>query len=207
MRDPLIRAELKNARRCGSAWRCAVALVVLLIQPLLIIFGGIVFAAMLDGGARLLGRVLPIPRGLRLLIVVLLVIAFIAGTFWLAGVQIAAQFELLRDTLEVQADRFIGFCPGRAVARPLGSAASPSRRWARSGGSPGGGIGDRRGGQRADDRDPRPVPRDGAAVYERGLQWMVPSEERAEFAVTLGRMGGRCGRCSPGGCSAWRSKA
>jgi hypothetical protein len=43
-----------------------VALVVLLIQPLLIIFGGLVVASMLDGGVRLLGRVLPIPRTLRL---------------------------------------------------------------------------------------------------------------------------------------------
>ena len=49
------------------------ALVVLLIQPLLIIFAGLVFASMLDGGVRLLGRVLPIPRGWRLLIVVLCV--------------------------------------------------------------------------------------------------------------------------------------
>ena len=41
MRDPVIRAELKRA----SVWfglAIAVALVVLLIQPLLIIFGGLV---------------------------------------------------------------------------------------------------------------------------------------------------------------------
>ncbi|MBY0282475.1 MAG: AI-2E family transporter, partial [Sphingomonas sp.] len=75
--DPVIRKELKRA----GVWlglAAVMALVVLLIQPLLIIFGGLVFAAMLDGGVRLLGRVLPIARGWRLMIVVLLTIAFIA---------------------------------------------------------------------------------------------------------------------------------
>ena len=37
--------------------RIAVALVVLLIQPLLIIFGGIVFGALIDGGARVISYV------------------------------------------------------------------------------------------------------------------------------------------------------
>ena len=36
-----------------------------------------VFASMLDGGARLLGRVLPIGRGWRLGIVILLAVAFL----------------------------------------------------------------------------------------------------------------------------------
>ena len=48
MRDPVVRAELKRA----SVWfglGIGVALIVLLIQPLLIIFGGLVFASMLDG--------------------------------------------------------------------------------------------------------------------------------------------------------------
>src|SRR3954467_15156297 len=119
LRDPMTRAELKRA----SVWfglAIAVALVVLLIQPLLIIFGGLVFASMLDGGVRLLGRVLPIPRGLRLLIVVLLVLGFILGTFYLTGVQIAEQANQLRDTLQVQGNRVagcissLGLMPGRS---------------------------------------------------------------------------------------------
>ncbi|RYD61902.1 MAG: AI-2E family transporter, partial [Sphingomonadales bacterium] len=119
MRDPAVRAELKRA----SVWfglGIAVALVVLLVQPLLIIFGGLVFASMLDGGVRLLGRALPIPRGLRLLIVVVLVITFIAGVFYLTGVQIAQQAEQLRATLTVQFNRAtgwldsLGVMPGRS---------------------------------------------------------------------------------------------
>ena len=71
MRDPAIRARTEARERVVRAGG-AIALVVLLIQPLLIIFAGLVFASMLDGGVRLLGRVLPIGRGWRLLIVVVL---------------------------------------------------------------------------------------------------------------------------------------
>jgi predicted PurR-regulated permease PerM len=72
LRDPVIRTELKRA----SVWiglAVAVWLVWVLAQPLLLIMGGIVFAAMLDGGVRLLGRVLPIGRNWRLLIVAIAV--------------------------------------------------------------------------------------------------------------------------------------
>ena len=58
---------------------------------------------MFDGGVRLLGRVLKVGRGIRLLIVVVGVIAFLGGTFYLMGVGILQQAEQLRATLEVQA--------------------------------------------------------------------------------------------------------
>ena len=89
LRDPLIRRELKKA----AVWigmALAVVAVIVLAQPLLLIFGGVVFAAILDGGTRLLGRVLPIGRGWRLLIISLLAVAFIVGTIWFAGVQLTA---------------------------------------------------------------------------------------------------------------------
>ena len=82
--DPLIRTELKKA----SVWIGLATLVVALIwlaQPILLIFGGIVLAAMFDGGTRLLGRVLPIARSLRLTIVVLGVFGFIYWTFMFTG--------------------------------------------------------------------------------------------------------------------------
>src|SRR3569832_2246830 len=119
LRDSLERQEMKRA----TVWfgiGGAIALVVLLIQPLLIIFGGLVVAGMFDGGVRLLGRVLPIRRGARLAIVVVAAIAFVLGTFYLTGVQIAAQFEQLQATLIAQANRLtewaahLGILPGRA---------------------------------------------------------------------------------------------
>ena len=106
MRDPLIREELKRA----SVWIGLALLVVgiaFLSQPILLIIGGCVFAAILDGGTRLLGRVLPIARGWRLLIVVLAFFAFLAGTIWLTGSEIAAQAETFRAVMLEQLDRLL----------------------------------------------------------------------------------------------------
>ncbi len=189
LRDPVVRAELKKA----SVWfgmGIAVALVVLLIQPLLIIFGGLVFASMLDGGARLIGKVLPIPRALRIVIVILLVIAFFGGIFYLTGVQIAAQAEQLRTTLEVQANKVahwisdLGLMPGRSdltglVKEALGSVGKLTSA-----------VGSVFGAVSSFlmiviiglfvALEPR--------IYERGLQWLVPSDARDDFALTISRM-------------------
>ncbi|MES2444824.1 MAG: AI-2E family transporter [Pseudomonadota bacterium] len=189
MRDPVMRAELRKA----SVWfgvAAAIALLVLLVQPLLIIFGGLVFASMLDGGVRLLGRVLPLPRGLRLLIVVLLVIAFVAGVFYLTGIQIAQQAGELRTTLEVQANRVgafltsLGLMPGRSDLAGMAQQAlgSVGRLTSAVGTVLGAGA------------SLLMVVTIGLFVaieprlYERGLQWMVPVGARDEFAVTIARM-------------------
>src|SRR6478752_4979625 len=75
-RDPLVRREMQKA----AVWfgmALAIAGVIFLAQPLLLIVGGAIFAVFLDGGIRLLGRWLPIPRGWRLLIVLLLGCGFL----------------------------------------------------------------------------------------------------------------------------------
>lgn len=102
--DVTIRNELKRA----AVWVGMVVLVVLvawLAQPILLILGGVVFASMLDGGARLLGRVLPISRGLRLAIVLLAAVGFLYWTVTLTGSQLAAQAASLGRTLETQINR------------------------------------------------------------------------------------------------------
>lgn len=189
LRDPFVRKELKRA----TIWlglAAAMALVVLLIQPLLIIFGGLVFASMLDGGVRLLGRVLPIPRGWRLLIVMLCVVAFILGVFYMTGVQVAAQAEQLRATLEIQGNRVIawasglGLMPGRADINALMQQAMGSFGKVTSF------VGSAVGAVASllmvvviglfVAMEPR--------LYDRGLQWLVPSDARAEFAITIERM-------------------
>jgi len=189
LRDPFVRKELKRA----TIWlglAAAMALVVLLIQPLLIIFGGLVFASMLDGGVRLLGRVLPIPRGWRLLIVMLCVVAFILGVFYMTGVQVAAQAEQLRTTLEIQGNRVIawasglGLMPGRADINALMQQAMGSFGKVTSF------VGSAVGAVASllmvvviglfVAMEPR--------LYDRGLQWLVPSDARAEFAITIERM-------------------
>ncbi len=189
MRDPELRRELKRA----AAWlglAATMALVVILIQPILIILAGLVFASMLDGGVRLLRRVLPIPRGWRLLIVVILTVAFIGVTFYQTGAGIVVQFHQLQSTLEVQADRLSqwaasqGIVPGAEDLKGLAQQAVGSvgrlTSW----------IGTALGALTTlfmimviglfVAMEPR--------IYDRGLQWMVPSDYRAEFSLTLGRM-------------------
>ena len=189
MRDPVMRAELRRA----SVWfglGIAVALVVLLIQPLLIIFGAIVFASMLDGGVRLLGRVLPWPRGVRLAIVVVGVVLFVGGTFYLTGVQIVQQAELLRETLTVQATRLTTFITSLGLMPGASDLTGLAREALGSVGKLTSAVGSVLGAGASllmivviglfIAMEPR--------IYERGLQWMVPVGARDEFAVTLGRM-------------------
>ncbi|WP_431468999.1 AI-2E family transporter [Sphingosinithalassobacter sp. LHW66-3] len=189
MRDPVIRAELKRA----SVWfglAVAVGLVVLLIHPLLIIFGGLVFASMLDGGVRLLGRVAPLPRPVRLALVVMLVTIFIGGTFYAMGVQIVEQAEQLRATLEAQSNRIA------RLAVDLGLMESPTdfsglaQQVLGSIGRLTSAVGSLLGAGATllmimiiglfVAMEPR--------IYDRGLQWMVPVAERDEFAITITAM-------------------
>lgn len=114
LRDPFVRKELQRA----AIWIglvVLVALVWLLSQPLLLIVGGVVFAAMLDGGTRLLGRVLPIGRSWRLLIVALGVIAFLAWVFILAGNQLTDQFETMRGLIEGQIKKISSWAAARGI--------------------------------------------------------------------------------------------
>ena len=107
-KDPLVRREMQKA----AVW-FGMALVIFgvitLGQPLLLIVGGAIFAVLLDGGIRVLGRILPIPRGWRLLIVLVLGFGFLAWVFWFAGTTIAAQFEALRSVVTAQFDRLLKF--------------------------------------------------------------------------------------------------
>ena len=103
-RDPLVRRELQKA----SVWfgvGLLVAGVIFLAQPLLLIIGGLILGVILDGGTRLLGRVLPIPRGWRLLLVILFGIGFVAWVLYYAGTTFAGQFEMLRGVVESQGAR------------------------------------------------------------------------------------------------------
>lgn len=188
--DPLIKTEMKRA----IVWALTVTaflLVWLLSQPLLIIFGGIVVAAIFDGGARLLTRFLPIPRGLALAIVVILAFLLAVWVFAFAGSELAAQAVALQDTIERQATTLSA--------------------WARERGFLGGGVNFADIGQQLVNSlgqvtaavtsvfgaiasiammlvlgvfiaaEPR--------LYERGIAWMLPLAEREFFYGTMDRMG------------------
>jgi predicted PurR-regulated permease PerM len=190
MRDPFLRKELKR----GAIWlglACVIALLIVLVQPLLIIFAGVVFAALLDGGVRLLGRVLPIGRGWRLLIVVLLTFAFLVGTFVLTGVQVTEQVTQLRSTLESQANRFTGYLTSQGLMPGASDVNGIIKQALGSVGRVTSWVGSAIGAITSMfmililglfiAMDP--------GTYSRGLQWMVPLDLRPEFARTLVKMG------------------
>lgn len=187
--DPVIRQELKRA----SAWAIvglAVVLLWFLAQPILLIVAGIVFAALLDGGTKLLGYVLPIGRGPRLLIVVLLFIAAIGGIALVAGFQIAAQVGELRLTLTEQTDQLVlwldsmGLTPGdmqmtELVRQVLGSVGSLTSAL---------------GSALSSIATLFLIMVIGLFIavepnlYDRGIQWMLPRGSRPEFRKTSKRM-------------------
>lgn len=187
--DPLVRQEL---RRAGVWFGLAVAIgmVVVLIQPILIIFAGMVFAALLDGGVRLLGKVLPIGRGWRLLIVVLGVVVFVMGTFYLTGVQLTEQVTQLRATVMAQGGRLIDWLSDKGIISGKPDFGAMAQQALGSVGKITSYVGTALGALTTMvfivvlglffAMEPR--------IYERGLQWMVPSDARAEFALTTERM-------------------
>lgn len=188
--DDLVRREAKKA----AVWIGMTGLVVLLVmfaQPLLVIFGGVVFATMVDGGARLLGRVLPVGRTLRVAIVLILTAAFLVWTVMFAGSQIAMQAAEMPSVIEQQIQSLLGWAHAHGIdvqyrdfsnlAGQLVGGVGPVTR--ALGGLVGGfttlflivilGI--------YISLEPR--------IYQRGLAWMLPMREREEFHGTLELMG------------------
>lgn len=190
-RDPLIRQELKKATVWFSIG-LAVLAVIFLAQPLLLIFGGVVFAAILDGGTRLLGRVLPIGRGWRLLIVSLAAVAFIVGTVWFAGVQLAAQAATFQATVMAQLSRLMalaasyGFDLGSVDPQQFVSQAMSSLGRLTSAVSSALGAVTNMVMIVVIGLFIAVEPR----IYERGIAWMLPSgETRERYYRTSDRMG------------------
>ncbi len=114
IQDPQLRHEARKA----AVWigmATLAGLVVFFAQPLLVIFGGIVFAAMIDGGARLLGRVLPVRRGQRILIVLVAAFGFLAWALSFAGTQLALQAAEMPEVVRLQMARLIAWAQAHGI--------------------------------------------------------------------------------------------
>jgi len=189
MRDPQTRAELKRAIVWVSTV-LAVVLVYVLAQPLLLIVGGMVFAAMLDGGARLLGRVLPIARGLRIAIVAVCAFAFLIGVVLYAGVELVGQFEALKAVVTGQLARIQGWASSMGLVPSGSPAQSIGRQLMGSLGQLTSAVGTALGAISSlamivvlglfIAAEPR--------IYERGLAWMLPLDQREAFYVSTADM-------------------
>lgn len=188
--DPIIRTEIKRA----AVWIGMTLLVfglVWLAQPLLLIMGGLVLAAMLDGGARLLGRVLPIPRGIRLTIVVLALFGFMYWTFVFTGSELAAQAASLQAIVEAQIESIgnriaaAGFNISAEDVKSLGTQILNSVGRVTEAVSSVVGTVTNMAMMLVLAIFIAAEPR----MYERGVAWMLPLSEREHFYVTAAKMG------------------
>ena len=188
--DPIIRTEIKRA----AVWIGMTAFVVGLVwlaQPLLLIMGGLVLAAMFDGGARLLGRVLPIPRGIRLTIVVLAVFGFMYWTFVFTGSELAAQAASLQAIVEAQIESIgnriaaAGFNISAEDVKSFGTQILNSVGRVTAAVSSVVGTVTNMAMMLVLAIFIAAEPR----MYERGVAWMLPLAEREHFYVTAAKMG------------------
>ena len=180
-RDPMVVRELKRA----AAWfglALLIAGVIVLAQPLLLIVGGIIFAVFLDGGARLIGRFLPIGRGFRLALALMIGFGFIGWVFWYAGTTIAAQFEALRIVVTAQFEKLMAFASSLGLI-PEGPPSNLGSELLGSVGRLTSAVGSALGAITSVILllvigiflaiEPR--------IYDRGIAWMLPLRHRAGF--------------------------
>jgi predicted PurR-regulated permease PerM len=188
--NPRSREELTRAIIWVSVI-LAVVLTYVLAQPLLLIVGGLVFAAMLDGGARLLGRILPIPRGWRIALIAILAFAFLAGVASYAGVTLVNEFQAFKQLVLSQVSRLQSWAQSMGLMPP--------------GGMDVGGIGKQLLGSLGQLTNAVGVAIGAVSslamiivlglffaaeprIYERGLAWLVPADKREHFFETIGDM-------------------
>ncbi len=187
--DPGLKREAQKA----AIWiglALLAAMVVFFAQPLLVIFGGIVFAAMIDGGARLLGRVMPIGRGWRIAIVLIATALFLVWAAYFTGSQIASQAAEMPAIIERQVQRLLGWARGHGFNIDAGDFNGIMQQMATGVGPVTRALGGLIGFLTTMFLivvlgiyiavEPR--------LYERGIAWMLPVEERPYLAETINRM-------------------
>ncbi|MGB3738764.1 MAG: AI-2E family transporter [Pontixanthobacter sp.] len=188
--DDRLRFEAQRA----FVWALVIGGVLLAVyvsQSLLVLFGALVFAAMLDGGSRLLGRVLPIARMLRIFII----LGIIAGlAYWLvvfAGSQISQEAAQLPAIIEAQYWIALDWLKSQGFEIDADSMRGLASNVAGGFGTLTTAIGGLLGGITTLflivvigiylTVEPR--------IYERGVAWMIKRDRRDEFFETATRMG------------------
>lgn len=183
---------LREARK-AAVWVAVAGLAVLavyLAPSLLVIFGALVFATMVDGGARLLGRILPIGRGFRVTLVLLLSVAFLAWLVYFAGSQISSQAAQFPALITEQLGRLVTWLRSKGIEISQPDVQNIAGSVMNSVGTVTRAIGGAFGAVTTVllitiigiylAIDPR--------IYERGVAWMLPDGHRDALSDTLGHM-------------------
>ncbi|QZD87803.1 AI-2E family transporter [Qipengyuania psychrotolerans] len=184
--DPRLRHEAGRALVWGLVIGL-IALAVHLSQSLLVIFGAMVFGCMIDGGARLLAKVLPIGRGWRVAIVLIFAAAFLIWLGMFAGSQISQQAAEFPAIINEQLGRLAAWLSDQGFAINMDNIENFVGSMASGVGTVTRAIGGIFGGLTTlvlimiigvyFAIDPR--------IYERGVAWMVPANRREAFYDTL----------------------
>ena len=187
--DPRLRFEAHRA----LVWVTVIgltALAVYISQSLLVVFGALVFASMIDGGSRLLGRWLPLGRRWRVSLVLLGVVGFFYWLVTFAGAQIAQQASELPAILERQIVVIESWAEANGVAISFAQLQSMSSQVLSGVGTVTKALTGLAGGLATAlliiiigiyvAFEPK--------LYERGVQWFAPRRSRDAFGVTLDRM-------------------
>ena len=197
--DAQLRFEAKRA----FVWTAVIGLVILAVyisQSLLVIFGAMVFASMIDGGVRLLGRGLRIGRIWRVGIVLTLTAAFFYWLVIYAGSQISREAAQLPQIIEVQISQTIAWLDAQGFAikqddiqNLVGNLMSGMGTVTRAIGGIFGSLTTLLliviiGIYIAMEPD----------LYERGVAWMLPNQRRSDFYVTASKMGATMRRLMAG---------
>ena len=189
-RDPLMALEAKKA----MVWALVVGFVVLcvfLARPLLVIFAGMVFGSMIDGGARLLGRVTNIARGWRIGIVIFATTAFLIWVVSYTGTTIAREAAELPRILQEQAGKVLAWASQNGLGAETANFESIANQLVSGVGTVTRALSGLLGGMTSGvfivilgvyfALEPR--------LYERGFAWMLPENRRKDFYITVSQMG------------------
>lgn len=167
-----------------------IALAVYIARPLLVIFGAMVFAALIDGGTRLLGKVLPIPRGLRVALVCLFTVAFVAWLVIFAGERISEEASQFPALIEAQVAEVLNWLQAQGFDISQAQVQDYTNQIASGVGI----LTTMLGGALGFAATVLVIVIIGIYVaaeprlYERGVAWLFPRESRDGLYVTLDRM-------------------
>ncbi len=186
--------ELRFEAWRALIWVSIIGLVVLAVyisQSLLVIFGAMVFASIIDGASRLLGRVLPIGRLWRIALVLIATAALLTWLSIFAGSQISQQAAEFPAIVEEQAMRVFAWMREQGFEISLNSVQAMASQAVNGFGSVTRALGGLLGGVTTlvlisiigiyFALEPQ--------LYERGVAWMLPKHRRHEFYVTANKMG------------------
>lgn len=186
--------ELRQEAGKALVWVLVVGFVLLLAyisQSLLVIFGAMVFASILDGGARLLGRILPWGRNIRLTIVLVVATAFLAWLTQYTGSQITQQAAQLPGIVEKQLEMLVNWASANGFEIEASNLQNLAGQLMSGVGTVTRALTGVVGGLTTlfliamigiyIAFEPR--------LYERGIAWMLPAKDRKEFHETMVRMG------------------